>query len=91
MTQVLVYLRLFAVFRDTLGTDLIAVELPAGSTVSDLRQELFHRWPTLRNLLERSAIAINQEYASDHHVLSSGDEAALIPPVSGGQLFSPIL
>ncbi|MBA2226331.1 MAG: MoaD/ThiS family protein [Thermogemmata sp.] len=90
MTQVLVHLRLFAVFRDTLGADLIPVELPAGSTVADLRQALYCRWPTLRNLLERSAIAINQEYASDNHVLSSGDEAALIPPVSGGQPFSPI-
>ncbi len=84
MAYVLVQLRLFAIFRDLIGADRIPLELPAGSTVADLRQELFHRWPTLRNLLERSAIAINQEYATDHHVLSSGDEIALIPPVSGG-------
>lgn len=84
MTQVIVHLHLFAIFRDTIGADHILLEMPAGSTVTDLRQELSQRWPTLQNLLERSAIAINQEYVSAHHVLSSDDEVALIPPVSGG-------
>jgi len=64
--------------------DHIALELPAGSTVSDLIQELSQRWPNLRSILKRSAIAINQEYASAQRPLMPGDEVALIPPVSGG-------
>jgi molybdopterin converting factor subunit 1 len=84
MPQVIVQLRLFAIFRETVGMDSLALELPAGSTVAALRQELSQRWPNLQSLLESSAIAINQEYASDQNILSHGDEVALIPPVSGG-------
>ena len=29
-------------------------------------------------------VAVNNEYVEYHHVLNDGDEAALIPPVSGG-------
>ena len=33
---------------------------------------------------ERLVVAINNEYRDHDHVLAAGDEAALIPPVSGG-------
>jgi len=84
MSQVTIHVRLFAIFRETVGTDHISLELPAGSTVSDLLQELSQRWPNLRSVIKRSAIAINQEYASAQRPLMPGDEVALIPPVSGG-------
>jgi molybdopterin converting factor subunit 1 len=84
MSQVTIHVRLFAIFREMVGMDHIALELPAGSTVSDLIQELSLRWPNLRSILKRSAIAINQEYASAQRPLMPGDEVALIPPVSGG-------
>jgi|YNPMSStandDraft_1061717.scaffolds.fasta_scaffold01170_11 molybdopterin converting factor subunit 1 len=84
MSQVTIHVRLFAIFREMVGMDHIALELPAGSTVSDLIQELSQRWPNLRSILKRSAIAINQEYASAQRPLMPGDEVALIPPVSGG-------
>jgi molybdopterin converting factor subunit 1 len=84
MSQVTIHVRLFAIFREMVGMDHIALELPAGSTVSDLIQELSQRWPNLRSILKRSAIAVNQEYASAQRPLMPGDEVALIPPVSGG-------
>ncbi len=34
----------------------------------------------------RLVVAVNQEYQLHDHVLSEGDEVALIPPVSGGRL-----
>ena len=33
---------------------------------------------------ERIVVAVNNEYQEHDFVLSDGDEAALIPPVSGG-------
>jgi molybdopterin converting factor small subunit len=35
-------------------------------------------------LIARSAIAVNHDYAEDGTAISEGDELALIPPVSGG-------
>ena len=33
---------------------------------------------------ERLVVAVNNEYRDHDFILSDGDEAALIPPVSGG-------
>jgi molybdopterin converting factor subunit 1 len=75
---------LFARARELVGSDAVAVELPPASTVADLRRALAGRFPTLAGLLERSAVAVNHDFADNEHTLRSGDEVAVIPPVSGG-------
>src|SRR5437870_2599626 len=75
---------LFAAARDLAGTDAARVELPAGATVAVLRATLSRDYPALAPLLAKSAIAVNQDFAEDSHVLTEADEAAIIPPVSGG-------
>jgi molybdopterin converting factor subunit 1 len=75
---------LFAAMRDLTGTDCATVELPAGTTVADLRRALADRFPKASGLLRRSAIAVNHDFAEDSQVLQSLDEVAVIPPVSGG-------
>ena len=76
--------RLFARARDLAGADSIAVELPAGATVAELRARLGEAYPALRPLLARSAVAVNEEYAGDDVVIPPAAEIALLPPVSGG-------
>ena len=75
---------LFAAARDLAGADSIEVELPAGSTIAELRRELASRFPALSGLLAKSAIAVNHDFAEDDRVLRPADEVAVIPPVSGG-------
>jgi molybdopterin converting factor subunit 1 len=75
---------LFAAARDLAGTDAVAVRLPAGSTVADLRAALAADVPVLAVLLARSALAVNHDFAEDDRVLAAADELAVIPPVSGG-------
>ena len=75
---------LFARGRELAGADTIAAELPAAATVADLRRTLAARFPAIAGLLERSAVAVNHDFAEDDRVLSAGDEVAVIPPVSGG-------
>src|SRR5438128_51642 len=41
----IVRVRLFARARDLAGTDAVALELPAGTTVGALRKQLGERWP----------------------------------------------
>ncbi len=76
--------RLFARARDLAGTDAVTLDLPAGATVRDLRQQLAQRYPKLAGLLERSAVAVDNEFADDQLTVPVSAEIALLPPVSGG-------
>jgi molybdopterin converting factor subunit 1 len=76
--------RLFARARDLVGKSEVVVELAPGATVADLRGRLSVDYPTLKSLLENSAVAVNDEFADDSSGLSPNSEIALLPPVSGG-------
>jgi molybdopterin converting factor subunit 1 len=80
----MVRVRLFARARDLGGADLIEVSLPEGATVGDLRQALAAQAPALARLLERSALAVNSEFAEESSPLPREPDVALLPPVSGG-------
>ena len=75
---------LFALAKDLAGADSIALEVPEGTTVAGLRSLLAERCPPLRQVLERSMIAIDSSYAKDGDLVPSDVEIACIPPVSGG-------
>jgi molybdopterin converting factor subunit 1 len=78
------HVRLFARAKDLAGAETVRVELPEGATVGELRRRLAAEWPALAGLLERSAIAVNDEFADDAARLPCPAEVAVLPPVSGG-------
>lgn len=81
----IVTVRLFAGFRELWdGHDSVQVTLPEGATVADLVRELGVQYPRCRALLERSNVAVNQEFAPATARIDAQSELALIPPVSGG-------
>ena len=73
---------LFARARDLIGAD--AIDIEAAATVGELRQRLMQQYPALAGLLEKSAIALNDEFAGDNATIAPDAEVALLPPVSGG-------
>jgi molybdopterin converting factor subunit 1 len=79
-----VHVRLFARAKDIAGADSVAVEMPVEARVGDLRRRLAELYPSLVGLLERSALAVNNEFAEDAQPLPGTAEIALLPPVSGG-------
>jgi molybdopterin converting factor subunit 1 len=79
-----VQVRLFARARELAGADVVTVDVPSGATVGELRRALANDYPTLTRLLERSALAVNDEFADDALMLPPDAEVALLPPVSGG-------
>jgi molybdopterin converting factor subunit 1 len=79
-----VRVRLFARARDLAGTDVVAVTLPPGATVGDLRRRLAADHPALAGLVSRCAVAVDGEFAPDSLTLPASAEVALLPPVSGG-------
>lgn len=74
----------FAVFREKLGREAEAIELPAGARVRDAIDALAARHAPIAALRSRFRVAVNQDFTDDDHVLADGDELALIPPVAGG-------
>ncbi|MDA1347690.1 MAG: molybdopterin converting factor subunit 1 [Chloroflexi bacterium] len=79
---------MFASYRDRAGTAQLELDLPDGSTVARMADSLLEAHPAIlpgKNP-SRLVVAVNQEYQLHDHVLSDGDEVALIPPVSGGCL-----
>ena len=73
-------MRLFAMLRERAGTREVTLRLPEGARVSDALAELGSIAEGLPLVM-----AVNREYADEDQVLDSGDELALIPPVSGGE------
>ncbi len=78
-----VHVRFFAHYADLAGMRACDTELPEGSTVGDLVQRLREDLP-LQSLPPEPLVAVNRDYADLGRPLVSGDEVALIPPVSGG-------
>ncbi len=75
----LIRVRLFAALRERAGSDELELELPDGALVADALERMGALTGDLRTVM-----AVNREYASAETVLHTGDELALIPPVSGG-------
>jgi molybdopterin converting factor subunit 1 len=75
---------LFARIRELVGSDRIQVPLPNHAIVGELRELITRLRPELAELVARSAVAVNGDYADDARPITPGDEIALIPPVSGG-------
>ena len=74
---------LFASYREKAGVGRLALDLREGATVGDLAEAVRARFPGLPEA-GRIVVAVNNEYQEHDFALSDGDEAALIPPVSGG-------
>jgi molybdopterin synthase catalytic subunit len=75
---------LFARLRELAhGEETQTIELPAGSSLSDVYEALRLSHPALP---DRGAVraALNQEFSDWSSLVADGDEVAFIPPVSGG-------
>jgi MoaE-MoaD fusion protein len=80
-----VKVRFFALHRDIVGTSEVQLELPAGTTLGQLWERLGQQYPALLPATRSVMFALNEAYADPDTELHDGDEAAFIPPVSGGQ------
>lgn len=79
-----VHLKLFASFREAVGSRDLDFELSDRALVRDLLADLRRRYPSLDATLDQGLVAVNHEYVAHDTELSEGDEVGLIPPVSGG-------
>jgi molybdopterin converting factor subunit 1 len=74
----------FGMLKDLVGQSSATLDLPESATVGDLLAHFAAQLPQLKDSLSSLAVAVNQHYAGTEIELKSGDEVALLPPVSGG-------
>jgi molybdopterin synthase catalytic subunit len=76
----------FGVLKEWLGADASTLELPDGTTISGLLEQLSARRAT--QFMRGIAVSVNAEFATATQILRDGDEVGLLPPVSGGSSHS---
>ena len=81
-----VHVRYFASLREALGPQE-TVDVPAGSSLGALRDQLIASSPRHAEALARSRAlrgAVNQVLGDDSAPVAEGAEVAFFPPVTGG-------
>ena len=74
----------FSVLKDITGADELPWESAAGSTVGDLLNQMYEKWPKLKDWDGSMLLAVDQVYAKRDEALHEGAEVAVMPPVQGG-------
>ncbi len=82
--MVKVTIKWFARFRKRTGKSSDVLDVPEGSTVTELAQRLEGLYPGIQVREKSMGVAVNRKYVGYGHKLSDGDEVAFIPPVGGG-------
>jgi molybdopterin converting factor subunit 1 len=76
--------RLFANLREVVGEREITITVPSGITVSYLNNEIFKKYPQLKSFNNKFVTSVNCKVTTGDSIITSSDEIALLPPVSGG-------
>jgi MoaE-MoaD fusion protein len=74
----------FGQLKDITGCSEDALDLPAGTSLGEVFEHYAARFPRLHQLRASIVMALNQQFAPAGADLRDGDEAAFLPPVSGG-------
>lgn len=80
-----VRLRLFAAYREAVGSPLVELEVGGSAAASDAWRGLVALYPQLARF-PAPAFAVDDRYVQPDHPLREDDELTLIPPVSGGSV-----
>lgn len=76
----------FAIVREAIGRSEETRTVNAGCTLEQLFDQLAEDEPAVRRLRPSLLFMVNEEYARPDYQIQDGDEIALIPPVSGGEI-----
>ena len=76
----------FGAARDAVEREEIHFTLNSPANTASARAQILSTYPGLQRFGKSLLFAVNQEYAEPEREIHEGDELALFPPVSGGQL-----
>lgn len=65
-------------------TDRVDIDWTENLTVGVLRKRLDESYPILSIVKAQFTISVNRKAADDRELIRTGDEIAILPPISGG-------
>jgi len=74
----------FATLKDKAGTRQTEFNLPAGTTIAQLKILTAEKFPGLQGSLDHCIAAVNHNYQPEEIEIPEQAEVAFFPPVSGG-------
>ena len=75
----------FSLLRDIAGAGEIDWDIDAGGiSVSALLEQLYSKWPDLREWDSKILVALDLDYVERDTLVKPGQEIAVMPPVQGG-------
>jgi len=81
----------FATLKDIAGVRQLQVDMPVGATIGDLLTQLEATYPRMKDYRPVVLTAVNEDYVDQRAQIRDGDEVAIFPPVSGGEVQSEAL
>jgi len=87
MSEVTITILLFAKARELVGKSSVTSSVPANIGYLELLNRLEQQFPVLQRLDRAFVLSLNESYIEQDQqelVLATGDEIAVIPPISGG-------
>lgn len=84
MEAMKIRVKLFASFREMVGSKEEELELEEGTTVEMLLNQYVERFPEMSKFRDHIILSVNKEYGPPGLVLRDQDEVSFLPPVSGG-------
>lgn len=79
-----VRVQFYAQLRELIGVEELQLELPQGTTVREVLEQVYARQPVLRAHDKSILIGAGLEFVDRKYELKSGEEIAIMPPVQGG-------
>jgi molybdopterin synthase sulfur carrier subunit len=79
-----VQVQFFSRLGDLAGLSEMDLDVPEGTKVADLLEMLYSRTPALREWDKSILVASGVEFVTRDHVIKSGSEISIMPPVQGG-------
>jgi molybdopterin converting factor small subunit len=74
----------FAQLRDLAGASDLDVDLPEGSTITDLLEKIYAMKPRLREHDATTLVGAGVDFVDRSYQIRPNDTIAIMPPVQGG-------
>ncbi|HXX40984.1 MAG TPA: MoaD/ThiS family protein [Chthoniobacterales bacterium] len=79
-----VHVQFFAQLRDLAGASELDVDLPEGSSVTDLLEKIYSLEPRLREHDTTTLVGASVDFVDRNHQIRPNETIAIMPPVQGG-------